>query len=179
MCSPLGRSILVPALAAILLGPSVLEAQVPPVPADHPVLRAALDSIRVWQSWTLEQQIQLTEIEAPPFAEQRRAEEFARRLRALGFASVRIDAEGNVIAEYSSSASGGGGEPLVVISGHLDTVFPEGTDVRVRRSDNRYAAPGIADDGRGLATVLTVARAFRQLAIPTRGTVLFVGTVGE
>jgi acetylornithine deacetylase/succinyl-diaminopimelate desuccinylase-like protein len=149
------------------------------VPLDHPVLRAALDSIRAWQSWTLQQQIELTEIEAPPFAEQRRADELARRLRALGFESVRIDAEGNVIAEHGSSEGAGGGEPVVVISGHLDTVFPAGTDVRVRQSGNRYEAPGIADDGRGLATVLTVARAFRQLAIPTRGTVLFVGTVGE
>jgi acetylornithine deacetylase/succinyl-diaminopimelate desuccinylase-like protein len=157
----------------------MLVAQAPIVPVDHPALRTVLDSIRAWRSWTLQQQIELTEIQAPPFAEQRRAEEFARRLRALGFESVRIDAEGNVIAEHRSAASAGGGEPVVVISGHLDTVFPDGTDVRVRQSGNRYAAPGIGDDGRGLATVLTVARAFRQLQVPTRGTVLFVGTVGE
>jgi acetylornithine deacetylase/succinyl-diaminopimelate desuccinylase-like protein len=67
----------------------------------------------------------------------------------------------------------------VVISGHLDTVFPQGTDVRVRREGNRLAAPGIGDDGRGLAVVLTVARAFQTLRIPTNATVLFIGTVGE
>jgi len=138
-------------------------------------VRAALDSIRSWQGWTLTQQIELMEIEAPPFMEQNRAEEYRRRLVALGYQNVRIDAEGNVIAERPGS----GGGPVVVISGHLDTVFPTGTDVRVRRDGNRFHAPGIADDGRGLAVVLTVARAFQALRIPTAGTVVFVGTVGE
>jgi acetylornithine deacetylase/succinyl-diaminopimelate desuccinylase-like protein len=162
-------------LGATIALPLTSSAQVPGVPIEHPALRAALDSIQAWQPWTLEQQVQLTEIEAPPFAEERRAEEFRRRLQALGFQNVRIDAEGNVIGERP----GTGGGPVVVISGHLDTVFPSGTDVRVRREGSRLLAPGIGDDGRGLAVVLTVARAFQQLQIPTTGTVLFIGTVGE
>jgi acetylornithine deacetylase/succinyl-diaminopimelate desuccinylase-like protein len=88
---------------------------------------------------------------------------------------VRIDSEGNVIAERP----GTGGGPVIVISAHLDTVFPQGTDVRVRREGSRLLAPGIGDDGRGLGVLLTVARAFQQLQIPTAGTVYFVGTVGE
>jgi acetylornithine deacetylase/succinyl-diaminopimelate desuccinylase-like protein len=163
-------------LMALTFGlPAAAPAQVPTVPVESPHVRAALDSIQRWQGWTLAQQVQLTEIEAPPFAEEQRAQEFRRRLVALGFENVRIDTEGNVIAERPGSAAG----PVVVISGHLDTVFPAGTDVRVRREGNRLEAPGIGDDGRGLAVVLTVARAFQQLRIPTTGTVLFVGTVGE
>ena len=163
------------ALSGTSLMPSAAVAQVPNIPADNPRIRAALDSIQRWQTWTLEQQVQLTEIEAPPFGEQARGEEFRRRLIALGFQNVRVDSEGNVIAERPGTGAG----PVVVVSGHLDTVFPKGTDVRVRREGNRLTAPGIGDDGRGLAVVLTVARAVQQLQIPTTGTVLFVGTVGE
>lgn len=162
-------------LVALALPPTPAAPQVPAVPLDHPLVQVALDSIQDWQGWTLDQQVELTEIEAPPFLEQTRAEEFQRRLLALGFENVRIDEEGNVIAERAGTGDG----PLVVISGHLDTVFPGGTDVRVRREGGRLHAPGISDDGRGLAVVLTVARAFQQLQIPTAGTVLFVGTVGE
>lgn len=140
-----------------------------------PRMKAALDSIQRWQAWTLEQQIQLTEIEAPPFKEQKRAEEYVRRLRALGYQNVRIDAEGNVIAERPGTVGG----PVVVLSGHLDTVFPEGTDVTVKREGARLKAPGIADDGRGLAVVLAVARAFQTLQLQHDATIYFVGTVGE
>lgn len=154
---------------------SPTSAQTPTVPLQHPGLAAALDSIRVWQGWTLEQQIELTEIEAPPFKEARRAEEFRRRLQVLGYSDAIIDAEGNVIAELTGDERG----PVVVISGHLDTVFPEGTDVTVTRTGPYVAAPGIADDSRGLAVVLTVARAFRSVELKPQGTVRFVGTVGE
>src|SRR6185503_6556460 len=80
----------------------------------NPRVKAALDSIRAWQAWTLEQQIQLTEIEAPPFKEQKRGEEYVRRLRALGYQNVRVDAEGNVIAERPGAVAG----PVVILSGH-------------------------------------------------------------
>ena len=57
---------------------------------------------------------------------------------------------------------GTGNGPTVLIAGHLDTVFPEGTDVTVKRNGSRYVAPGIGDDDRGLAVVLAVARAFEK-----------------
>jgi acetylornithine deacetylase/succinyl-diaminopimelate desuccinylase-like protein len=158
---------------ALIAAPAASQMQTPPT--SHPLVRAALDSIQSWQAWTLEQQIELTEIEAPPFMEERRGQEFARRLTELGYQNVRVDAEGNVIAERPGIAGG----PVVIISGHLDTVFPSGTDVRVRREGDRLLAPGIADDGRGLAVVLTVARAFQAVRLATAATVLFIGTVGE
>jgi acetylornithine deacetylase/succinyl-diaminopimelate desuccinylase-like protein len=145
------------------------------VPLEHAQLRQAIDAIRTFNEWTLRQQIELTEIEAPPFKETRRGEEFKRRLEALGLRNVRVDPEGNVIGERPGTGSG----PTVVLSGHLDTVFPEGTNVKVTRSGTRLSAPGIGDDGRGLAVVLAVARAFRDANVQTPGTILFVGTVGE
>jgi tripeptide aminopeptidase len=174
------RLILCAVLAAAAPSSSVAQTRAAALPTPASVLanarfKAALDSLRVWQAWTLEQQIQLTEIEAPPFKEQRRAEEYRRRLMALGYQNVRIDAEGNVIAERPGAPGG----PIIVLSGHLDTVFPEGTDVRVKKEGARLKAPGIADDGRGLAVVLAVARAFQAVQLQTNGTILFIGTVGE
>lgn len=145
------------------------------VPLNHPRVRAALDVLRRDNAWTLDQQASICEIPAPPFGEARRAAEYKARLEALGFRNVRIDAEGNVIAERP----GAGGGPRIVLSAHLDTVFPEGTDVAVRREGATLRGPGIGDDCRGLAVVLAVARAFGQTGVESRGDVLFVGTVGE
>jgi tripeptide aminopeptidase len=93
----------------------------------------------------------------------------------LGLRNVRIDAVGNVIAERAGTGSG----PTVVIAGHLDTVFPEGTDVKVKREGTKLSGPGIGDDCRGLAVVLAVARAFEKAGVQTNGTVYFIGNVGE
>jgi len=143
--------------------------------ASNPKLRAALDVIKADNAWTLDQQQSICEIPAPPFKEVARGAEYKRRLEALGLRSVRIDSVGNVIAERRGS----GGGPTVVIAGHLDTVFPEGTDVQVKRIGTRMSAPGIGDDCRGLAVLLAVVRAFEKSGIQTNGTVYFVGDVGE
>jgi acetylornithine deacetylase/succinyl-diaminopimelate desuccinylase-like protein len=93
---------------------------------------------------------------------------------------VRIDSVGNVIGERAGRVQDG---PTVVISGHLDTVFPEGTDVKVKRDTAgggaRLTAPGIGDDCRGLAVLLAVARALQSADVRAAGPILFVGTVGE
>jgi tripeptide aminopeptidase len=162
------------ALSVLAFAPST-EAQQLPVPMQQPQIRQALDDIRSFNDWTLQQQIELTEIESPPFKEARRAAELKRRFEALGLENVRIDTEGNVIGERRGAGNG----PVVVLSGHLDTVFPESTDVKVKKVGARLLAPGIGDDGRGLAVILAVARAFRDANVRTNGTVLFVGTVGE
>ncbi|HYW12906.1 MAG TPA: M20/M25/M40 family metallo-hydrolase, partial [Longimicrobium sp.] len=163
-----------PALAA-LLAATALGAQAPRVPDQDPRVRQALEHARATEPQAIEEQIAICQIEAPPFKEARRAEDFRRRLEALGLRNVRIDSVGNVIAERPGEP----GEPVVVISGHLDTVFPEGTDVAVKREGTVLRGPGIGDDCRGLTIVLAVARAMEQAQVRTRGTVLFVGTVGE
>ena len=145
------------------------------IPDPDPRVRAALEQLRADNTWLIEQQISICQIEAPPFKERRRAEDFVARFRALGYAGARIDAEGNVIVERP----GDPGEPTAVLSAHLDTVFPEGTDVTVRRSGDTLRGPGIGDDCRGLAVLLATARALDHAQVRTRGTIVFVGTVGE
>jgi len=126
------------------------------------------------QAWTLQQQISICEIPAPPFKEAERAEEFRKRMVALGYTNTRIDSEGNVI-----SSLGQGNGPTVMVAGHLDTVFPEGTDVKTTRTGERIAGPGIGDDCRGVAVILTLAKIFKETGLTPRGTVYLVGNVGE
>lgn len=119
--------------------------------------------------------ITLTEIPAPPFKEERRAFAYANMLRAAGADSVWIDSEGNVLALRRGRA----GRRKVALAGHLDTVFPEGTEVTVKARGDTLYAPGIGDDTRGLIVVLTVLRALERANVATEADVLFVGTVGE
>jgi acetylornithine deacetylase/succinyl-diaminopimelate desuccinylase-like protein len=138
-------------------------------------VKKGLDFIEKDDAQTLADQRALTEIPAPPFKEQVRAEEYRKRLAALGLKDVRIDTEGNVIGVRP----GGGKGPKLIVSAHLDTVFPEGTDVKIKEKDGRLYAPGIADDTRGLAAMLSVIRAFNATGVKTVGDIVFVGTVGE
>ena len=135
-----------------------------------------LETIKADQAWTLEQQISICQIPAPPFKETERGKEFARRLATLGLEDIRTDSEGNVISRWPGSNAP---KPLIVFSAHLDTVFPEGMDVTVKREGNQIKGLGIGDDCRGLASVLTVARAFQKHKAVFNGTILFVATVGE
>jgi acetylornithine deacetylase/succinyl-diaminopimelate desuccinylase-like protein len=161
------------ALAALLTA-APLAAQLP-IPSTNARVKAAIDGLKTDNAWTIDNQISICEIASPPFKEKTRGLEYRRRLQALGLRSVRIDTAGNVIAERKGSGNG----PTVVIAGHLDTVFPEGTDVKVKRGPTRLASPGIGDDCRGLAVVLAIARAFEKHNIQTAGTIYFVGDVGE
>jgi acetylornithine deacetylase/succinyl-diaminopimelate desuccinylase-like protein len=144
-------------------------------PAAHPAIRAALDRIRGDNAWTIDQQVSICEIPAPPFAEERRAAEMKRRFEALGLRNVRIDSIGNVIAERPGVPGG----PSIIFSAHLDTVFPEATDVRVTRQGTLLRGPGIGDDCRGLAVLMVVARAMAAANVMTNGTIWFVANVGE
>lgn len=121
------------------------------------------------------EQIEITAIAAPPFGEHERAEYLRRRLTETGLTEVEIDAEGNCVAFREGQAS----EPLLVVSAHLDTVFPAATDLTLRRAGKRLLAPGISDDGCGLVALLALARVLAETKIETLGSLLFVGTVGE
>lgn len=143
--------------------------------AKIPSVTQAFSAIERDNAWTLEQQVSLCEIPAPPFKEAVRGKAFRDRLVALGVQNVRIDGEGNVIGEIRGTRAG----PTVLLSGHLDTVFPEGTDVKVKRDGTKLTGPGIGDDCRGLAVVLTVAKQVINAKVPFAGRLLIVGTVGE
>lgn len=119
--------------------------------------------------------VRICEIPAPPFKEEARAREIARRFEEVGLARVRSDAVGNVIAERPGLSR----EPRVIVSAHLDTVFPEGTNVRVRRDGARFHAPGISDNTCGIVSLIALARALDAGGLKNEGTVHFVATVGE
>lgn len=142
--------------------------------SEPPAVKAMLATLQSDNAWTLEQQRTLCEIPAPPFKETARGLEYKKRLEALGL-TARIDAIGNVIAERRGTGRG----PTVVIAGHLDTVFPEETDVKVKVEGGRMSGPGIGDDCRGLAVVLAVARAYQRANPAHSGRIIFVGNVGE
>jgi acetylornithine deacetylase/succinyl-diaminopimelate desuccinylase-like protein len=135
---------------------------------------AATAFIRSDQDRFVKELTTLTEIPSPPFKEQARAAAFAGLLRQSGLAGVETDPEGNVMALRK-----GAGKGLLVVNAHLDTVFPEGTDVRVKRQGTRLSAPGVGDDTRGLALLLSLVRAMDAARVHTVSDILFVGNVGE
>ncbi len=140
--------------------------------------RAVAEAMRLAEAhddWALERLVELTEIPAPPFMEDERGARFAELLRDTGADSVWTDEEGNVIG----LRRGRTGARAIGFGGHLDTVFPEGTDVTVRQAGDTLFAPGVADDTRGLVLVLSVLRAMEQAEVETDDDVLFVGVVGE
>nr|WP_041544086.1 M20/M25/M40 family metallo-hydrolase [Oceanobacillus iheyensis] len=138
-------------------------------------IKQTLEFIHQDENQTLKEQIQLTEIPAPPFKEQERAVQFQEMLIQYGLEHVHIDEEGNVFGIRKGAGNG----PKLVISAHLDTVFPEGTDTTVSEKEGKYFAPGIGDDTRGLAEVLSLVRALTQSNVDTVGDIIIGGTVGE
>lgn len=134
-----------------------------------------LEFIKEDHERTVEEQIEMTEIPAPPFKEEIRANNYRQRLKDLGLQDVQMDEEGNVYGIRRGTGQG----PKVFISAHLDTVFPEGTSTKVTEKDGILYAPGISDDTRGLAEVLCLARACQAADINNIGDIIFGATVGE
>ena len=143
--------------------------------ARHEKIKKAFSTIENLEPLTLKRHIELTETEAPPFKESNRAKLFSNYFNQIGMDSVWIDKEGNVLGLFK----GRKGERTVALDAHLDTVFPEGTDVKVRVKNDTLFAPGIGDDTRGLAMLLTILETIKINRIQTRDNVLFIGSVGE
>lgn len=142
--------------------------------ADHPQVRTALDWFSKNLKWINDEQARLTEIPAPSFEEEKRAAAVKTLLTAEGM-SVHVDKIGNVIAELRGSND----KECILVTAHLDTVFPAGTDVKVRREGDRLLAPGISDNGTGLAALVAIARALHAAKIKPQRTILFAANVGE
>ena len=137
-------------------------------------IKAAIEAVKRDDEKTLADQIAITEVEAPPFHEDVRAKDMVRRFEELGLKAT-IDEEGNVLARRAGTGNG----PTLVLAAHLDTVFPAGTNPKVRKEGDRYLAPGISDDARGLAVILQVLRTLQEFKVETVGDILFVCSVGE
>jgi tripeptide aminopeptidase len=137
--------------------------------------RSAVATLTAEHDRTVEDIIALTQIAAPSFKEETRAQAFRAMAEAHGLKNVEIDAEGNV----TGMRPGIGNGPLICVAAHLDTVFPAGTELTVRREGTRLFAPGVGDDTRSLAVLLAWLRAMYAANVRTRADVLFVADVGE
>jgi tripeptide aminopeptidase len=121
-------------------------------------------------------QMDLVSVPAPPFGERPRAEWLCVRFRELGLADPHIDDAGNAIAtRYGSS----GTQSRVLISAHIDTVFPAGTPVNPTLAGSRLSAPGACDNGAGVVAMLAMAAALELARIETAADIVFIGNVGE
>ena len=142
--------------------------------ADDPRCARGLAWIDNNSAWVTDQQIRLTEIPAPEFKEARRGAALKELLAASGL-QVRTDKTGNVIGERSGSDA----KSAILVAAHLDTVFPANTEVHVKRKDTRLFAPGISDNGAGLAALVGLARALSESRLHTEKTIILAGDVGE
>ena len=182
MKSPTATLAVLVCVSAALLTPFVAFAS-RQAPLDHdaevrgivarPEIARALAIVRELE--TEPELVELTQIPAPPFEEAARAARYAELLGGAGLDDVAVDGVGNVLARRPGS---GDGETVAIVA-HLDTVFPVGTDVTVRRERDRLYAPGIGDNTRGLILLLNVARALARADVQTVADILFVGSVGE
>ncbi|MBA7468296.1 MAG: M20/M25/M40 family metallo-hydrolase [Bradyrhizobium icense] len=169
-------------IAATLLLVTAAFAQTPSMDASlqallaNPKVIKTLDDLKADDARALVEQKRITEIPAPPFKERVRGEYYLKRMQELGLKDAAMDSEGNVIALRKGT---GGGRPKLVVSAHLDTVFPEDVDVTVKEKEGVINAPGIGDDSRGLAALLSLVKAMNENGIATVGDLLIVGTVGE
>lgn len=143
--------------------------------AAQPAVKAALAAARTTEPKTIEDQIRFCEVPAPSFMEKARGDVLRRAFVEIGLQNVRVDRAGNVLGDRPGASP----HPLLVLAAHLDTVFPEGTDVRVRRDGAILHGPGIGDDCRGLAELVAVARLMSDANIQTPGSITFVANVGE
>jgi len=138
-----------------------------------PRVARVLEILRGSASATTDEQVRITEIPAPPFQESVRAAYMKKLFSSTGL-RVETDDIGNVIGEFPGSSP-----EIVMLTAHLDTVFPAGTDVHVKREGGRLLAPGISDNGTGLAALVALSKAFHEAKIKPNKTILFVADVGE
>jgi len=138
-------------------------------------VKAALAAAKESEPQTIADQIRFCEIPAPEFKEEVRGAELKRVFQSLGLQNVRVDKVGNVLGDYPGASP----RPHFVIAAHLDTVFPEATDVRVKREGAVLRGPGIGDDCRGLAVLVAIVREMKKANVQTPGSITFVANVGE
>ncbi len=153
---------------------TAVDAATAAVLADSKVIKA-LEAIKDDDARALSEQKRITEIPAPPYKEKVRGDYILKRFQELGFKDAAMDGEGNVIA----LRKGSGGTPKLVVSAHQDTVFAEGTDVTVKERDGMILAPGIGDDARGLAALISLMQSLNSNGVTTVGDIMFVASVGE
>jgi tripeptide aminopeptidase len=141
-----------------------------------PAIHEAFAWLRRKEIQLQERQMELARIPAPPFGEAARADWVQYRFRELGLKDVHIDAVGNVLGVIPGEDTEDG---YVSISAHIDTVFPEGTLLDIRRERERLYGPSISDNAAGVVALLAIAGAIREIRIQPSSPIVFIGNVGE
>ena len=121
-------------------------------------------------------QLQVTAIPAPPWGEAARGEWLAERFAELALSEVHRDDLGNVLAIRRGSDPSA---PFIALSAHIDTVFPAGTPIQVRRDGGKLYGPGVSDNSSGVVALLAIAEAMESAGLVNRAPLLFIGDVGE
>ncbi|MBO9316868.1 MAG: M20/M25/M40 family metallo-hydrolase [Chloroflexus sp.] len=140
----------------------------------HPAVRAALADLADYRP-TLATAIEIQQVPAPTFAERPRSVLVSQRMQALGLHDVEIDELGNVYGRRPGIVE----RPALLISAHLDTVFPADTDLSIRYEGERVYGPGIGDNSVGVAGLLRLAEIYQRCDLPMQGDIWFVANVGE
>lgn len=138
-------------------------------------IKQALEYIKEEDPATTQDTLNMCQIPAPSYKEEKKAEYIRERFREIGLRDVRIDAVGNVLGIWPGTGEG----PSVMLAAHTDTVFPEGTDLSIRKEGNRYYCPGINDDTHAVAEMIAVAKAMIHADLHTKGDLIFCANVCE
>lgn len=123
-----------------------------------------------------DQQLEVTSIAAPPWGEGPRCDWLRTRFAEMQLTRVHQDSLGNVFGIRPGLDPGA---PFIALSAHLDTVFPVGTAIDVRREAGKLYGPGISDNGCGIVALLAIAGAMQAANAPNMAPILFIGNVGE
>jgi len=158
-----------------MASPASAASCVAQIAADRRV-HQAFQWLHLQEQRILQWQAEMVAVPAPPFGEKPRAEWLCERFRELGLENPRLDDVGNAIGVRRGTGTSG---RRVLLSAHIDTVFPAGTAIEVAREGTRLSAPGACDNGAGVASMLAIAAAMKQAGITTECDVVFVGNVGE
>jgi acetylornithine deacetylase/succinyl-diaminopimelate desuccinylase-like protein len=141
-----------------------------------PSVNAALDWFLSHRQELLDSQVELAQIPAPPFGESARVERLRQRFESAGLEEVHVDEIGNVLGIRSGSDPNA---RYLALTAHVDTVFPAGTLVEVRREGDRVYGPGVSDNGAGLTALLAIAESMNATGLRAKAPLLFIGNVGE
>ena len=121
-------------------------------------------------------QLQVTAIAAPPWGEAARSDWLKQRFTELLLSDVHQDEIGNV---FGIRPGNDPKAPYIALSAHLDTVFPAGTKISVRRDGDKLYGPGVSDNSSGIVALLAIAAAMHAAVIHNCAPILFIGNVGE
>ena len=124
---------------------------------------------------TLKEHLEMCQIPAPSYEEGEKAEYVRKKMVDAGLSDVHIDEVGNVLGTWKGTGNG----PRIMVAGHTDTVFPRETDLTLKKEGERYSCPGIGDDTRAVAELLSLARALNATGIRGEGDIVFCANVCE